>query len=242
MTAFQPPLRDNSKQAQSIALQVNGQRLLADATGALVWPQRRAVMVADLHLEKGSSFAARGQLLPPYDTAATLTRLEDVLTRHNAEAVYCLGDSFHDPEAGARLATADKARLRQLTRRFHWTWICGNHDPAPPADWGGQVAEEIILGSLVFRHQAVPATSPKRAGEISGHYHPKAAVRWRHKRLIGHCFISDGRRLILPAFGAYAGGLNVLEPAIASLFPDPVQVLLMGRKGIFAFPKSALVP
>ena len=235
------PLKTARDHADALSLQVNGQRLLAEVSGALVWPQRRAVMVADLHLEKGSAFAARGHLLPPYDTAATLTRLKEVLARHRAEAVYCLGDSFHDPEAGDRLSGADKTLIRQLTRRYRWTWICGNHDPAPPADWGGEVVEETTLGPLVFRHQAVAAKSPRAAGEISGHYHPKAAVRWRHKRITGRCFISDGRRLILPAFGAFTGGLNVLEPTIARLFPDPFEVKLMGQSAIFPFGKDALV-
>lgn len=228
--------------AGSVTISVNGASLLADASGALVWPQRRAVLVADLHLEKGSSFAARGRLLPPYDTAATLMRLEEVLTRHDAKAVFCLGDSFHDAAAGERLSGADRARITSLTGRCDWTWICGNHDPAPPADWGGKVAEEVTLGPLTLRHQALPFKPHRAVGEVSGHFHPKAALRWRHKRITGRCFITDGRRLILPAFGAYTGGLNVLDPAIAGLFPKDFQVLLMGRSGIFSFPRSALVP
>ncbi len=227
--------------ADGVTISVNGASLLADASGALVWPQRRAVLVADLHLEKGSSFAARGRLLPPYDTAATLMRLEEILTRHDAKAVFCLGDSFHDAAAGERLSGADRARITSLTGRCDWTWICGNHDPSPPADWGGKVAEEVTLGPLTFRHQALRPKTLRAAGEVSGHYHPKAALRWRHKRITGRCFITDGRRLILPAFGAYSGGLNVLDPAIAGLFPKDFQVLLMGRAGIFSFPSSALV-
>jgi DNA ligase-associated metallophosphoesterase len=227
--------------ADSVPIGVNGASLLADASGALIWPQRRAVLVADLHLEKGSSFAARGRLLPPYDTAATLMRLEEVLTRHDAKAVFCLGDSFHDAAAGERLSDADRARITSLTGRCDWTWICGNHDPAPPADWGGKVAEEVTLGPLTFRHQALRSKTHGAGGEVSGHFHPKAALRWRQKRITGRCFITDGRRLILPAFGAYTGGLNVLDPAIAGLFPKVFQVLLMGRAGIFSFPRSALV-
>ena len=236
--------------ADSVPIGVNGASLLADASGALIWPQRRAVLVADLHLEKGSSFAARGRLLPPYDTAATLMRLEEVLTRHDAKAVFCLGDSFHDAAAGERLSGADRARITSLTGRCDWTWICGNHDPSPPADWGGKVAEEVTLGPLTFLHQAAGSKHHRvggtggaggAGGEVSGHFHPKAALRWRHKRITGRCFITDGRRLILPAFGAYTGGLNVLDPAIAGLFPKDFQVLLMGRAGIFSFPSTALV-
>jgi DNA ligase-associated metallophosphoesterase len=238
MKATQPKPR---ARADSVTISVNGASLLADASGALIWPQRRAVLVADLHLEKGSSFAARGRLLPPYDTAATLMRLEEVLTRHDAKAVFCLGDSFHDAAAGERLSGADRARITSLTGRCDWTWICGNHDPAPPTDWGGKVAEEITLGPLIFRHQALRPMNRRAGGEVSGHFHPKAALRWRHKRITGRCFITDGRRLILPAFGAYTGGLNVLDPAIAGLFPKDFQVLLMGRAGIFSFPSTALV-
>jgi len=245
MKATQPKPR---ARADSVTISVNGASLLADASGALIWPQRRAVLVADLHLEKGPSFAARGRLLPPYDTAATLMRLEEVLTRHDAKAVFCLGDSFHDAAAGERLSGADRARITSLTGRCDWTWICGNHDPAPPADWGGKVAEEVTLGPLTFRHQAVGSKNHRvggeggAGGEVSGHFHPKAALRRRHKRITGRCFITDGRRLILPAFGAYTGGLNVLDPAIAGLFPKGFQVLLMGRAGIFSFPSAALVP
>ena len=226
-----------AEQQAAARILLNGVELLADSSGALLWPDRKTLLVADLHLEKGSAFAAGGRLLPPYDTAATLQRLSDVITRHRAEAVICLGDSFHDAGAAARVAPRDGDSLRALTGRLDWTWICGNHDPAPPDHWGGKVLEELTLGALVLRHEA---TSPA-AGEISGHFHPKAAVRVRGKRLSGRCFVTDGRRLILPAFGAYTGGLSVLDPAIAGLFENGFEVRLLGRERIFAFPKAALV-
>jgi len=220
------------------ALSVNGVRLLCDPSGALIWPERRTLVVADLHLEKGSAFAARGQLLPPYDTAASLARLAEAAGRHAAERVICLGDSFHDGKAAERLAPPDAATLRGLTARYDWTWICGNHDPAPPADWGGRVEHELVLGALVFRHEARPLVTV--AGEVSGHFHPKAAVRLRAGRVSRPCFVSDGRRVILPAFGAYTGGLNVLDPAVAGLFPRGFQAHLLGREAIHAFPQTAL--
>ena len=219
-------------------LLVNGVELQADVTGALLWPARRLAVVADLHFEKSTAFAARGQLLPPYDTAATLDKLEAVVARHDVERVICLGDSFHDAGAAQRLDPAQAARLKSLTARLEWTWIAGNHDPAPPDDWGGTVAAEITLGALTFRHEAAASA---RGGELSGHFHPKAAVQVRGKRITAPCFVTDGRRLILPAFGAFTGGLNVLDPAISGLFRRGFQATLLGRNGLFAFPRQALV-
>ncbi len=218
-------------------LLVNGVELQADLSGALIWPARRLAVVADLHFEKATAFAQRGQFLPPYDTAATLDKLEAVIARHKVERLICLGDSFHDGEAAGRLDPVQAERLRDLVARLEWTWIAGNHDPAPPAGLGGTVAEEITEGALTFRHEA-EATS--RGGEVSGHYHPKAAVRVRGKRVSAPCFITDGRRLILPAFGAFTGGLNVLDPAIARLFVRDFKVTLLGRRGLFDFPARAL--
>ncbi|WP_299621514.1 ligase-associated DNA damage response endonuclease PdeM [Pelagibius sp.] len=218
-------------------LVVNGVELTADLSGALLWPARRLAVVADLHFEKGSAFAERGQLLPPYDTAATLDKLEAVLMRHRVEKLICLGDSFHDQRAADRLPTSVAERLRSLTARHDWIWIAGNHDPAPPEDLGGQIAGDWTEGALTFRHEAEPRAS---AGEVSGHFHPKAAVRVRNRRLSAPCFVTDGRRLILPAFGAYTGGLNVLDPAIAGLFARRFQVTLLGRKQVFTFPSGAL--
>src|SRR3546814_210063 len=201
-------------------LLVNGVALQADVSGALLWPERRLAVVADLHFEKSTAFAARGRLLPPYDTAATLDKLEDVIVRHEVERIICLGDSFHDRGAAQRLDPLQAARLKGLLARLEWTWIAGNHDPAPPADWGGRVAAEVTLGALTFRHEAEPAA---RGGEVSGHFHPKASVSLRGRRITAPCFVTDGRRLILPAFGAFTGGLDVLDPAIGGLFAKGFQ-------------------
>lgn len=219
-------------------LLVNGVALQADVSGALLWPERRLAVVADLHFEKSTAFAARGRLLPPYDTAATLDKLEGVVARHAVERVICLGDSFHDGGAAQRLDPLQAARLKGLLARLEWTWIAGNHDPAPPEDWGGTVAAEVTLGALTFRHEAEPVA---RGGEVSGHFHPKASVSLRGRRITAPCFVTDGRRLILPAFGAFTGGLDVLDPAIAGLFAKGFQATLLGRSGLFAFPRQALV-
>jgi len=223
----------------SAELRVNGADLLADLSGALFWPERQTLVVADLHLEKGSSFATQGRLLPPYDSAATLRRLGEVLQRLRPSRVICLGDSFHDVGAAERLSAADQVSLTRMTGAHDWIWIRGNHDPAPPQDWGGSVETEVTLGALVFRHEA--ETNGSGAGEVSGHYHPKAAVKVRARRLSGRCFVTDGRRLVLPAFGAYAGGLSVLDPAISGLFRRGFGVHLLGRNSVFRFPATALV-
>ena len=223
--------------SRAAPLRLNGNALSADVSGALYWPARRTLVVADLHLEKGSALAARGQLLPPYDSAATLQALAGAIGRYRPERVICLGDSFHDDGAAKRLAREDRGRLSRLAAGRDWIWIAGNHDPSPPADWVGRAATEITLGALTFRHQADEGRAP---GEVSGHYHPKASVRTRARRISGRCFVTDGRRLVLPAFGAYTGGLEVLDPALAGLFPRGFTIHLLGRNGVYGFPKAAL--
>lgn len=228
----------------STPLRLNGASLALDASGALVWAERGWLVVADLHLEKGSAFAARGALLPPYDTAATLTALEAAIVRHRPTRVLCLGDSFHDRAAAGRVTAADGRRIAALTAALDWLWLAGNHDPAPPADWGGRIVHDGLReGPLTFRHEA-DATAPDPAGEVSGHFHPKAAVRQRGRRVSARCFASDGRRLILPAFGAFTGGLNVLDPAISGLFAGgsaaEFQVWMLARDRLHAFPAARL--
>jgi len=226
--------------APAAPLTVNGAALTPDPAGALVWPARRLVVVADLHLEKGSSYAPKGRFLPPYDSRATLVALERVIETHAAEHVICLGDSFHDPGAAARLSDAEAATIRRLTAARRWTWIAGNHDPDPPKALGGETAETLTLGPLVFRHQAL-ADRPA-PGEISGHFHPKATVATRSRRITARCFVTDGSRAILPSFGAYTGGLDVLDPAIAGLFRRAFTVHMLGREKIHAMPRGKLVP
>lgn len=193
-------------------------------------------MVADLHLEKGSSRAEKGHFLPPYDTAATLRRLSAVVAALNPATVACLGDSFHDREAEARLSLEDTAAIQRLTGSRDWLWIGGNHDPRPPEHLGGEGVRELKLGPLTLRHQA----AGREAGEIAGHLHPKASVRLRGRRLTRRCFISDDLRVILPAFGAYAGGLDVGDAAFRPVFPGPFRVYLLGQDRVHAFPSHRL--
>ncbi len=207
-----------------------GARLTPDPSGALWWAAERMLIAADLHLEKGSAYASRGQMLPPYDTHATLTRLEDACARLKPRDVVLLGDTFHDRKAEERLADDARARLARLIAAVeNWTWILGNHDPAPPQGLGGAVAEEIYLGPLVLRHE--PKARPS-AGEIAGHLHPAARVSVRGRSIRRRCFVTDGERLVMPAFGAYAGGLDVFDPALRSLFAPQFHALMLGKTGV----------
>ncbi len=195
------------------AVRVAGVEMIADLSGALFWEEERLLVVSDLHLEKGSSFAARGVLLPPYDTAATLARLGATIVRHNPRMVIALGDSFHDRSAHERLSVPDREVLSTLQVHRDWIWISGNHDPALPREIGGTVCDEVAIGPLVFRHEPTGAR-----GEIAGHLHPKARVTTRGRSVERRCFASDGERAVMPAFGSYTGGLNIRDVAFAAIF------------------------
>jgi DNA ligase-associated metallophosphoesterase len=171
--------------------------------------------IADLHFEKGSSFAQRGVLLPPYDTAATLARLSHLLLRYAPRTVVALGDSFHDGGGPARVADGDRALMRLLQRGRDWVWIAGNHDPEPVDGLGGTCAASLAIGALHFRHKPEPGPAD---GEIAGHLHPVARVSTRGRTVSRRCFATDGNRLVMPAFGAYAGGLNVRHRAFVDVF------------------------
>jgi DNA ligase-associated metallophosphoesterase len=222
-------------------LALAGVTLLADPTGALYWPEEKLLVVADLHLEKGSAFAARGVLLPPYDTAATLARLCGVVARYAPRRVIALGDSFHDGGGPARMADADRDALKALQHGRDWIWIAGNHDPDPAENIGGRFADVVALGPLTFRHEPSrqkPAPRPSD-GEIAGHLHPLARVAQRGRAVSRRCFASDGRRLVMPAFGAYAGGLNVRDRAIASLFGAlSFTAHMLSERRLYAFPAA----
>lgn len=220
-----------------LALAVNGAELLVDPAGALWWPERRLLAVADLHLEKATALAGRGHLLPPYDTRATLERLARLVERHRPETLLCLGDSFHDVEGPSRLESDDLATLAALAAATKILWVEGNHDPGILPAGLGRLVAEIAIGPLLFRHAAEPGFA---GGEVSGHYHPKASVSGGARRVTGRCFVTDGRRLILPAFGALTGGLDVRDEAFAPLFPRGFDVVLLGERRAVRFPAGAL--
>ncbi|MDF1791841.1 MAG: ligase-associated DNA damage response endonuclease PdeM [Thalassobaculaceae bacterium] len=225
--------------SRPVDLVLNGAELLADASGALFWPDRDTLIVADLHLEKGSSLARKGTLLPPYDTRATIDRLLAAIQNYSPRRVICVGDSFHDVAGSERLSGEDRAELAAMIHRLDWVWIAGNHDPIPPHGLGGAVADGMVDGPLSFRHEADAAGSP---GEISGHYHPVARLRLKGRTVSGRCFANDGARLILPAFGAYTGGLDVRSPDLRRLFAPRFEVALIHARRIWRIPASELLP
>lgn len=201
-------------------LRIAGNAFVADPSGCLFWPDERLLVVADLHLEKGSAYAARRVFLPPYDTTATLARLAEVIDRLAPRRVIALGDSFHDTGGASRLLPHDILALSALQRGRDWLWIAGNHDPAPPRELAGDHAAELAIGSIRFRHEPSEAASSREdtTSEIAGHMHPAAIVGGRGAAVRRRCFLADASRCILPAFGAYAGGLNILDPAFHRLF------------------------
>ncbi len=214
-------------------LHVAGVEFVADPSGALFWPQERLLAVADLHFEKGSSYATRGVFLPPYDTATTLLRLLELISRYQPKAVVALGDSFHDAAASTRLSECDQSQIRALQAGRAWIWITGNHDPLPPAELEGDVLAELSVGKIRFRHAPEVGAD---AGEIAGHLHPVARVGGMGGSVRRRCFVSDGHRCILPAFGAFAGGLNLRDSVFSTLFrADPVAHIL-GRDRVYRVP------
>ena len=208
---------------------IRGEILEADPLGAAYWAREETLIVSDLHFEKGSSFATRGVLLPPFDTRATLMRLEALVKKYAPRRVISLGDAFHDGAAEARIDSEDADRLAALTRAADWLWILGNHDPAPPARFAGASAYEEDIGALVFRHEPTEGPAP---GEIAGHLHPCARVMAEGRTLRRRCFAVGGDRLVMPAMGAFTGGLNVLDMAFAPVIPSPVAWVL-GETGVY---------
>ncbi len=219
-----------------------GQQWQAVPDGALLWPARRALLVADLHLEKASWFAMKGQMLPPYDSQATLAVLAALVDRHRPAEIWCLGDSFHDAAGCERLAPAAQAMLRTLTGLVRWTWITGNHDPlargagAIADRCGGAMAEEAVVDGIVLRHEADPA-DPRP--EISGHFHPKLRLVHRGRRVARRCFVASEAKLILPAFGSLTGGLDAGGPAITRAVGRGAQALIPLNDRLLRFPLAA---
>ncbi|WP_425374377.1 ligase-associated DNA damage response endonuclease PdeM [Lichenihabitans psoromatis] len=240
MPALAGGVATNRSRSIHTHIDVAGMHLLADAAGALLAENDRVLLVADLHLEKGSSLARRGMLLPPYDTAATLHRLGTLIARYAPRRVVALGDSFHDRRATERLSIADRETLAALQAGRDWLWIAGNHDPEPPAGLWGEIATEWQFGPLLLRHepQAGMAT-----GEIAGHLHPAAIVAGRGGTVRRRCFVSDGSRCVMPAFGAYAGGLNLHDKAFTALFARGPRIAhALGRDRVYPVPEHRCLP
>ena len=218
---------------------VAGVKLEIDCAGTLWWADERLLVVSDLHLEKGSSHAGKGMLIPPYDTAATLARLAAVIARRDPARVVSLGDSFHDRTAASRLSRPDLDALTAIMRGRDWVWISGNHDPEAPDGLGGTCTAELGIGPLVFRHE--PRAGRDAGGEIAGHLHPAARVRARGRSVRRRCLASDGHRAILPAFGAYTGGLNVRSGAFDGLFDTTrLNAWMLGDGAVYRVPHKRL--
>jgi DNA ligase-associated metallophosphoesterase len=236
--SFAPQQDERHDYAGTCVHAVNGVELVTDASGVAYWPAEDTLLVADLHLEKGSSFARRGMLIPPYDTTATLRRFSQCLDKWQPRRVIALGDSFHDAQASERLSIENLETLKLLMRNRDWVWITGNHDPTPPVGLGGDVVECLRDGNLVLLHEP---KEDSENGEISGHLHPKALLLRRGRRVSRSCFAADKRRMIMPSFGAYTGGLNVFDKAFENLFEAKAfHALMRGDNQIYRIPASEL--
>lgn len=213
-----------------------GHDLLAMSQGALFWPSRRALLVADLHLEKASWFARLGQMLPPYDSVATLEELTALASSTKAEEIWCLGDSFHDRHGCDRLPVRARELLTNLTSTTRWTWITGNHDPGFADHCGGEIVDEAEVDGLILRHEADPQdTRP----ELSGHFHPKFRITQRGRKISRRCFVAAETKIILPAFGSLTGGLDVWHPEIVRAVGREAQALIPVSDRLLRFPIAA---
>lgn len=222
-------------------IRIGADFFIADTSGALWHEAERTLVIADLHLEKGSSFARRGMLLPPYDTTVTLAALSATLSRFAPRRVISLGDGFHDDDGAARLSVDCRAALRSLQLGRDWVWVAGNHDPRPPAGLPGDHALACHVGGVAARHEPRRG-APGAEGEIAGHLHPVAHIAARAGGLRRRCFATDTRRCVLPAFGAYAGGLDLRDKAFANLFDlARLQAAVIGEKRVHLFDAAAVV-
>ena len=213
-----------------------GETFEATASGALYWRAQRALLVADLHLEKASWFARLGQFLPPYDSQATLTALSSEVERSGATRLYCLGDSFHDAFGCERLPAAARSLLVELTSKLDWTWIVGNHDPGFADHCGGRIEDEVDIGGIILRHEVV-RSEPRP--EISGHYHPKLRLHLKGRQVSRRCFVLAPTKLIMPAFGALTGGLDAHHPEILESVGNTASALVPVSDRLLRFPLAA---
>ena len=213
-----------------------GETFFPTAEGALFWPSEQALLVADLHLEKASWFARLGQFLPPYDSLATLTALAAEVERTRATRLFCLGDSFHDRFGCDRLPVAAREFLSNMTSKLDWTWIVGNHDPGFADHCGGRLEEEIEVGGIILRHEAVRGEARP---EISGHFHPKLRLHLKGRRVSRRCFVTSAQKIIMPAFGSLTGGLDAHHPEILGSVGGKAAALVPVSDRLLKFPLAA---
>lgn len=233
--ALRETLSPARRDCGSLSVRLNGERALLRCSGALWLIEHRTLIAADLHLEKGSAFARRGQMLPPYDSRATLARMAEEVAMLKPERVVLLGDSFHDRTSIQRLGEDERALLAVLAEGRDWIWLEGNHDrEALGSDLDalpGRIVGDMTLGALKLTHEP---HSGLRPGEVAGHLHPCAVVAAYARSVRRPCFLTDGRRAILPAFGAFTGGLNARDVAFAGLFEHPPMAAALGRDRVHA--------
>jgi len=213
-----------------------GETFFATADGALFWPREEALLVADLHLEKASWFARLGQFLPPYDSHATLSALADEVARSGATRLFCLGDSFHDRFGCDRLPASARELLSSLTEKLDWVWIVGNHDPGFADHCGGRIEDEVEIGGIILRHEAVP---DEPCPEISGHFHPKLRLHLKGRQVSRRCFVLSATKIIMPAFGALTGGLDAHHPEIMRSVGTNAAALVPVSDRLLRFPLAA---
>ncbi len=235
MTAL-PKIGALKNKQETSDLTQSGMAAVLDLSGALCLPDEDALLVADLHFEKGSSFARRGMFLPPYDTRETLASLMAVVERFSPRTVIALGDSFHDVGGPDRLGDEERTMLAGVQAGRTWIWVTGNHDRVLPETLGGEVVAEMRLGALTLRHEPVAGET----GEVAGHLHPVGKVVMRGRSVRRRCFLTDGERCVMPAFGSYAGGLNACDAAFKPLFPNGFTAHLVGTERIFAIARAML--
>jgi uncharacterized protein len=226
-----PGLRQDA--GMDVSLSFAGETLEPLTCGALFWPAQNLLLVADLHLEKASAFARRGWMLPPHDSTDTLAALIEALETTGARRVVCLGDSFHDSNGPDRLAAGPRAALKALVASLDWLWITGNHDDRAGAALGGRVMRQAQIGGLMLRHEADPDDPTP---EVSGHFHPKVAISIRGRRIVRRCFAVSPTKLMLPAYGAFTGGLEIIDPAIIGAMRGPTTAIVMEAGQLLRFP------
>ena len=229
-------LRVVTSDCLSETFRLSGVPVVLDCSGAMWLPEAQMLVVSDLHFEKGSSFARRGFPVPPYDTRATLDGLERLMRLCRPKSVLSLGDAFHDRGAEARMDEADARRLDALCAAADWVWVLGNHDPEPPKRFRGTAEIAVEIGGLSFVHEPGEA----EGWQVAGHLHPCAVAEKGGRGVRRPCFVTDGERLIMPAFGAFTGGLNVLEPPFAPAFPDGFAVFMLGESRVYQVPTARL--
>ncbi len=218
------------------AFEFAGHTLNALPQGALFWPARRALIVADLHFEKASWFAKFGQMLPPYDSIATLADLTALVAATAPTELWCLGDSFHDSAGCRRLPEKALEMLHALTTKVDWVWVTGNHDQTLGDPFGGRIVDEADVDGLILRHEADPA-DPRP--ELSGHFHPKLRVAIRGRNVARRCFVASATKLILPAFGSLTGGLDAGHPEIVRAVGADARALIPVNDRLLSFPLAA---